>query len=157
MRALAPSLNSVMINERDECEYVALGNILHTNKNILYFPPQCKNLAPPPLHMLPSVLPLPSTLSWCHRRCPSGLVTTFNVHRRHCHAPEKEGKQKQHWPVHQGARWMTCQGLCELSSRSPAAWCVALLSQTFDFFLEKDSTLLLRKQIRFRYRLSKDS
>ena len=58
MRALVPSLNSVMINERDECEYVALGNILHTNKNILYFPPQCKNLAPPPLHMLPSVLPL---------------------------------------------------------------------------------------------------
>ena len=69
MRALVPSLNSVMINERDECEYVALGNILHTNKNILYFPPQCKNLAPLPLHAAISSVTfgVNLSLSLCHR------------------------------------------------------------------------------------------
>ena len=95
MRALAPSLNSVMINERDECEYVALGNILHTNKNILYFPPQCKNLAPPPLATISVtfavnlVVVSPQVPLWFGNHLQRSSTPL-------CHAPEKEGKQKQH-------------------------------------------------------------
>ena len=38
-------------------------------------------------------------------------------------------------PVHEGGGWPA--KVCERSTISPGAWCVALLSQTFDFFFRK--------------------